>query len=88
MSGRWRRPPPYADQARLRAPAAPAPIVIDRPIAQRLTLNRRPVSDLPLAAGGAMGDGAPEGGETEHAGGDADMASPFDVPAFLRRQEG
>jgi cell division protein FtsZ len=75
---------PYAEQARQR-PVMP-PAAIDRPITQRLTLNRRPLSDLPLAAAGAGMDGAADG-DPEGAASDNET-SPFDVPAFLRRQEG
>src|SRR5207247_10235698 len=58
----------------------------DRIISARLSIARRPGLDLPLAAAPAAREGqrAP-GGETDR---DFDLNSPFDVPAFLRRQEG
>jgi cell division protein FtsZ len=81
---------PYADQVRLRAEApAPAsvPMAVDRVVVPRLTISRRPPTETIAVAGmggvrPGAGDGEP-GGDTE-----ADAPSPFDVPAFLRRQEG
>jgi cell division protein FtsZ len=74
---------PYADQVRLRSAA---PVAVDRTAAPRLTLNRRLAFDLPLAAGGAP-EGEAASGEPAP-GAEGEESSPFDVPAFLRRQEG
>ncbi len=70
---------PYADQARLRAepPAAAAPV-------PRLSFLRRSLLETPAAAAGAVGAGSMDAdGVVGEEGGSA-----FDVPAFLRRQEG
>jgi cell division protein FtsZ len=74
---------PYADQVRLRSAA---PVAVDRTAAPRLTLNRRLAFDLPRAAGGAP-EGEAASGEPAP-GAEGEESSPFDVPAFLRRQEG
>ena len=89
---------PYTDQVRLRAeppapPSAPAP--------PRLSITRRPLFDLPLtipagSSAAAAASAAVEIGDpataallrTSPAGGEFDLPSTFDVPAFLRRQEG
>jgi cell division protein FtsZ len=79
---------PYADVARLR-PEPPVVPVAPLPLAPqpRLTLTRRTVLDLPLAAnGGASGTALPGGPAGEPGG--VELAPHFDVPAFLRRQEG
>jgi cell division protein FtsZ len=69
----------YADHARLRA-EAPVPAVA----AARLSIARRPLLDLPLAASGTALSVSPGDGM---AAVDPDLGSAFDVPAFLRRQE-
>jgi cell division protein FtsZ len=104
---------PYADHARLRADAAPVPALIP---AARLSIARRPLLDLPMAASGGGASMAPPGSSLSSASStsstaaasardpdairlapeadtpvtdqDFDISSTFDVPAFLRRQEG
>jgi cell division protein FtsZ len=92
----------YNDGGRMRAEppvAAPAPAV-ERLTLRRLSGGRRAM-DMPLtvAANTAAGSGAPGGGatlplpnlvDTDPAAGESDeeMTRAFDVPAFLRRQEG
>jgi len=51
----------------------------------RLSIARRPAFDLPLAAPAAGGAVPQQAVENEL---DFDAGAPFDVPAFLRRQEG
>jgi cell division protein FtsZ len=85
----------YADHVRPRgdaaaaaaaaAPAAPASSGMDRLNAQRLSFARRPLIDLPLAAAPAPAHEAASRAENAV---DFDLGSSFDVPAFLRRQEG
>jgi cell division protein FtsZ len=85
----------YADQARLRAdtgaaaaslpPTAVAVSAIDRHSAPRLSLARRSLVDLPLVAPPVPGLDAARTAE-HHV--EFDHSSSFDVPAFLRRQEG
>jgi cell division protein FtsZ len=77
----------YSDVARLRAEPVP---VAPASAAQRLAIARRPLLDLPLAAGasGAVGGSASAGGGNAADQLHVDAASGFDVPAFLRRQEG
>jgi cell division protein FtsZ len=83
----------YADQTRIRTDAPGATLAADRLAASRLAVARRPPIDLPLSAAA----GAP----TSASGPGSDLAVPpvrrttaeesdstFDVPAFLRRQEG
>ena len=87
----------YADVARMRADSgAAAAAGADRLSPGRLSIARRPLLDLPLAAAsgarsGGSGDGAP-GAPPDNPGdvlnADFDLGSTFDVPAFLRRQEG
>ena len=80
---------PYSDQARQRADAAQAAAAAERTAhASRLTIARRGLSDLPLAVGGST-PGA-SGGAGSIGGPDEDLegGANFDVPAFLRRQEG
>ena len=71
---------PYAEAARMRAeqpPAAPASVPI-------ISTGRRPALELPFAAaGGGAATPAPNAAEP-----DLDLHSGYDVPAFLRRQEG
>ena len=76
---------PYADVGRLRAEPAPSVAAAERAVTtQRLSIARRPALDLPLAAAPATADRPPELlADPEFEGG-----STFDVPAFLRRQEG
>jgi len=105
----------YADHARLRADAANAAAQAahaERTLApQRLSIARRSLLDLPIAAasgspaGGNAASGAAATGKAESVrtasnGGstldalatdqeaEAELGSAFDVPAFLRRQEG
>ena len=71
----------YSDQARLRPePVMAAPV-------SRLSIARRSLLDLPLAAASAAATATPTAGS-----GDLDLdgerESTFDVPAFLRRQDG
>ena len=82
----------YADVGRLRAEAPAAPAAgLDRAAQPRLSIARRPLLDLPLsnanAPGAAMTLAEPDGRAADgHA--DFDLSTTFDVPAFLRRQEG
>ena len=75
----------YTEQSRARVADAPSAAV------SKLSIARRPPLDLPLvaAAGGSMSGAASfeAAGRTDDMA-DADLNSPFDVPAFLRRQEG
>jgi cell division protein FtsZ len=79
---------PYADVARLR-PEPPSIPVAPLPVAPqpRLTLTRRTMLDLPLAANGGGSGAALAGGPAAEPGG-VELAPHLDVPAFLRRQEG
>jgi hypothetical protein len=68
----------------------------------RLSIARRTALDLPLAAGALQASQGSQGlqasqvaghGHGDDTGlpsrdGDADLSSPLDIPAFLRRQEG
>src|SRR5262249_17816727 len=82
----------YADHARraenvaLQPPPAVAAAVgnVDRLAAPRLWLARRSIVDLPLAAAPASTDTLRN--SDKHI--EVDLGSTFDVPAFLRRQEG
>jgi hypothetical protein len=77
---------PYATQSRMRAEAPPA-AAAPEPAGPRLSITRRSLVDLPLAAsggGGAVGGG---GAASSDGSSDFDSGSAFDVPAFLRRQE-
>ena len=76
----------YADAGLLRAEAAVASAAAaERGSAtQRLSIARRPTFDLPLSAAPATADTPPR----LAADPDFDLSSTFDVPAFLRRQEG
>ena len=61
--------------------------------ASRFSIMRRPAFDLPLAASGGGADAAPPqpagaSGDGQATDADLDLSSTFDVPAFLRRQEG
>jgi cell division protein FtsZ len=89
---------PYSDAARLR-PEMPAPLPMqsqDRlTLRRQVSISRRPVVELPLAAAG--GGAAAPGGMLPLTSGESRLgAAPedetgdpsFDVPAFLRRHEG
>jgi cell division protein FtsZ len=93
----------YAEHARPRHEPMPAPAVAptapERVAAPRLSISRRPVLDLPMAAA-ASAPAAPgvttgqvdRGGAAPASPGafaaELELNSEFDVPAFLRRQEG
>src|SRR6185436_8570845 len=98
---------PYTEHARVRAdPMPPATVA-----GSRLSIARRPLLDLPMAAslgaGASTMSGTPPAPSREPVGQadedtvqveaetaelaadpDFDLSSNFDVPAFLRRQEG
>jgi cell division protein FtsZ len=101
----------YADYARTRGEAVPPAMPTPATAAARMSIARRPLLDLPIAAngGGPVGGPAqpsssasisaavaaadPDGmrmraAPEEQTGEDFDLSSTFDVPAFLRRQEG
>ncbi len=73
----------YTDHVRMRAEPAAATAA-----ASRLSLARRPLLDLSLAASGAPMPAAAAEGQAGAIDPDLDHSSTFDVPAFLRRQEG
>jgi cell division protein FtsZ len=91
----------YAEHAKVRA-EAPAAVATSAATAaamsaSRLSIGRRPLLDLPVAAKGAAG--GPAGGSSSTRGAadgvseadreaDLDLSTTFDVPAFLRRQDG
>ncbi len=78
----------YADQARVRPEPAAAAIdpQMDRPAVARLTIARRPAIDLPIGAGLSAFPTAVASAEGAL---DAELElNSFDVPAFLRRQDG
>ena len=81
----------YVEQPRLRAePVAPS-ASLGAAQTSRLSIARRTALDLPLTAGVSPGgNGQVDGGAMSIRGadGDADLSSPLDIPAFLRRQEG
>jgi cell division GTPase FtsZ len=91
---------PYAEHSRLRPEAADSGASSGDRLLPRLTIGRRPLLDLPRAA--AAGAASPAatipaaaGGATAgrndlrlHVDPDVDLGTTFDVPAFLRRQEG
>jgi cell division protein FtsZ len=84
----------YADQPRLRAEppgSVPGP-GLDRGLPARFSIARRPAVELAPASPAPlpMSAGAADGGSLAARGADADaeLNSPFDIPAFLRRQEG
>ncbi len=71
----------YTFQARPRQePEAPLSVATSR-----MTIGRRPHLELPVVPGSAAGHDEVAGSAAEA---DADAATPYDVPAFLRRQEG
>jgi hypothetical protein len=79
----------YADAVRMRLEPAPTsapvvPLAADRALGARLSIGRRAPIDLPLAAtAGGEKTAQAEGDDAE-----AGLSPLFDVPAFLRRQEG
>ncbi len=92
----------YADQTRPLAVSAAMGVPVDRS-APRLSIARRALLDLPMAAaGGAVASQAElvgedivsiapaqgEAGVSAESNTGFDMSSPLDVPAFLRRHEG
>ena len=101
----------YADYARMRSDTVPAPAPAMS--AARMSIARRPLLDLPMAANGggtvttpgSSGSAGPSSSISNAAADadglrmkapadgppstpDFDLSSTFDVPAFLRRQEG
>jgi cell division protein FtsZ len=92
----------YADAARSRAAEAGAAAAGVAAAQARLSIARRPALDLPLAASAivpaaqatplaATGTGpdlAIQGAASGDVNPDFDLSSTFDVPAFLRRQDG
>ena len=94
----------YADHARLRTESAAMTAggnSIERLAVPRLSVARRPLIDIPLtvADGGsiarqapasspAMAESGANGVKSGEMDPDFDLSSTFDVPAFLRRQEG
>jgi len=73
----------YAELGRIRPDMAASVAALERSASSRLSIARRPALDLPIKPAVALADGAPQ-----PAGTDPDLGSTFDVPAFLRRQEG
>jgi hypothetical protein len=77
----------YADQRLRPGMALPVPSAApDAVIVPRFSLTRRPLLDLPLAAASAASPAGAEAPAEADAG--FDFSSTFDIPAFLRRQEG
>jgi cell division protein FtsZ len=79
----------YSEHARLRAEALSPVGAAERLAASRLSIARRPLLDLPLAASSGMAasvsaSASPQASDTAA---DLEMGGSFDVPAFLRRQE-
>jgi len=72
----------YAELGRMRPDVAPPPAPVADRVSPRMSIARRPAFDLPLAATGA----APQ--QPSESELDFESGSSFDVPAFLRRQEG
>ena len=90
---------PFSDAARMRQdPPAPMPTQERLTLRRSVSITRRPVVELPLAAsggGGASGLGAmlplslgDAATDSAPAPAEEDDTAAFDVPAFLRRQEG
>ena len=85
----------YADHPRARAAALSLPAEV--PSAARLSIPRRPLVELPLptplplgaplSAGASSSTGVSAGAMRLNDASDPDATAPFDVPAFLRRQE-
>jgi len=92
----------YVDHARLRAEStamAGGGNSIERLAAPRLSVARRPLVDIPLtgadgasvarqASRPAMAESGANAAKSGEMDADFDLSSTFDVPAFLRRQEG
>lgn len=78
----------YAEQGRARTEPATGIVPMERG-AQRMSVARRSTIDLPMAAAGGSWPigGSPDAAEPSSLG-DQEQSSTFDVPAFLRRQEG
>jgi cell division protein FtsZ len=74
----------YAEAGRLFGEASAPVAAAERVSSQKLSIARRPAFDLPLAAAPAASDTQPQPMKDP----DFDLGSAFDVPAFLRRQEG
>lgn len=81
----------YADVARLRAEPAPLPgppsLAVDRSAGPRVVAPRKPLFELPTAVGAVASLSTAAGGPADLDEG-SELASTFDVPAFLRRQDG
>jgi cell division protein FtsZ len=92
----------YADAARLRAESAPSSMpgmpasggahgagapIADRGARTRISMGRKPLFDLPMAVGGAMPMAPSASGDVDGPA-DGGASSTYDVPAFLRRQDG
>jgi cell division protein FtsZ len=74
----------YADVARLRA--EPAAVQVPQGMSSnRIPAVRKPLFELPVAVGGVGGASTMGAGSSDE---DRDLPSSFDVPAFLRRQDG
>ena len=87
----------YVDHPRLRGDAGPPPMAsADRAPSPRLSIARRPALELPLTAAGSAaasqphstGDGDARTSRAANPDADSELSPAFDVPAFLRRQEG
>jgi cell division protein FtsZ len=84
---------PYSGEAaRLRMDAPAAPSGPSLSLRRQVPMSRRPVVDMPLVAAVGSNGVAPAqsvpGGAGNSGGSFDDGGSSFDVPAFLRRQEG
>jgi cell division protein FtsZ len=76
---------PYAEAVRARAVEPQgAPLGAPAPAIAPIATGRRPALELPFAAAARAG----LSGSADAIEPDLDLHSPFDVPAFLRRQEG
>jgi cell division protein FtsZ len=78
----------YADAGRLRTEVAASAAAERMVTSQRLSIARRPVLDLAMSAAPAGADTSTQPNGEPESGSDFDMGGAFDVPAFLRRQEG
>ena len=75
---------PYAEAVRARAAELPVAPPAPMPATVPIVAARRPALELPFAAASKAGlSGGADALEP-----DLDLHSPFDIPAFLRRQEG
>jgi len=82
---------PYAEAARGRTEPAPlpGPQLLDRSPILKAPTVRKPLFDLPAAVGGHSGTSTPGGSlEATERGGLGVQGPGYDVPAFLRRQDG